>query len=97
MWAGAARPGPALRASGQARRWHRREAMAFEGLEVPGRPLPLLLVNAAERPQEGQGFVLVVEPGERGHDDAAALDKAGGGTSYDGGEAAGAVGYEGDL
>jgi hypothetical protein len=58
------------------RRWHRREAMALKGLYVPGHPLPLLLVNAPEPLQEGQGFVLAVERGRRGDDDAAALDEA---------------------
>lgn len=42
-------------------------------------------------------FVLMVERGEGGDENAAALDVAGGGLAQDDGEAAGAVGDDGDF
>jgi len=63
--------------SSQARRW--REAVALENLDVPGHPLPRLHPNAPEPVQESVGLDLVVERGEGGDEDAAALDVAGDG------------------
>jgi len=53
--------------------------VALENLDVPGHPLPRLHPNAPEPVQESVGLDLVVERGEGGDEDAAALDVAGDG------------------
>jgi len=83
--------------SDRARREHACEAMALEGREVRGPALPLLHLDAPESPEEGQSLVLVVERGEGGDEDAAALDHTRGGTSQHGREGAGTVADEGDV
>jgi hypothetical protein len=67
------------------------------GVRVPRRPAATAPSPARRCPQPSQGFVLVVERGERGDEDPAALDEARDGKSQHGGEAAGAVGDEGDF
>ena len=71
--------------------------MSLEGLKVPGHTLPCLHFDAPEPAQEGQGLGFALERGEGGDQDGAALDGARCGLAQEGGEAAGAVGDEGDF
>jgi len=71
--------------------------VTLEGLDVPGYPFPRLHFDILEATEEGPGLFLAVERGEGGDDDTAALDEAGRGPRENGGEAASAVGDEGDV
>jgi len=53
--------------------------MALEGFEIPGRPFPRRHFQGPGPAQECPGFALVVERGERGDEDVAAVDETGSG------------------
>jgi hypothetical protein len=59
-----------------------REAVALQGFDVPGHPLPYPLFNALKPAQDGAGFILVVERGKRGYEDAATVDETASPVAY---------------